>query len=200
MQIDEKISIIEAVLFASGEPVETKRIAEASNVEEETVHKLVKILNDRYENNNSAIEILKLDDSYQMATKAQYAPYIKAAMEQKRMATLSPAAMEVLTIVAYNQPVTKSFIESVRGVDSSGVVNALVEKDLVEEAGRLEVPGRPIAYVTTKNFLRCFKLASIDQLPPLPRENTQMSFDDVKLEEEQLASIQSEVTEKEENE
>lgn len=183
MQIDEKISVIEAILFASGEPMDVKKISEVSGVEIETVHKLMKLLNDRYENSFSAIMILKLDDCYQMATRPQYAPYIKAAMEQKRMATLSPAAMEVLTIIAYNQPVTKSFVESVRGVDSSGVVNSLVEKELIEEAGRLDVPGRPLSYVTTNNFLRCFKLSSLEELPPLPRENTQISFDDVKLEE-----------------
>lgn len=183
MQIDEKLSVIEAILFASGEPVEVDRLSEAAAVEKETVPKLIRLLNDRYENSTSALEILKLGDSYQLVSRPQFAPFIKAAMDKKRLATLSPAAMEVLTIIAYNQPVTKSFVESVRGVDSSGVVNSLVEKSLIEESGRLDIPGRPIAYVTTNNFLRCFKLSSIDELPPLPRQNAQMSFDDVPTEE-----------------
>ena len=100
-------------------------------------------------------------------------------MENKRATTLSPAAIEVLTIVAYNQPVTKSFIEHIRGIDSSSIVNSLVEKDLLEEAGRLDIPGRPISYKTTNTFLRCFKLSSIEELPPLPSHNDQVSFNDV---------------------
>ncbi len=179
MQLDEKISIIEAILFASGDPVEIEKLSFASGVEQETVPKLIKILSDRYEESKSALVIIKLNNSYQLATRSEYADYIRSALETKRSTPLSSAALEVLTIVAYNQPVTKSFIEHVRGVDSSGIVNSLIEKNLLEEAGRLDVPGRPIAYRTTDNFLRCFKLSSLDDLPALPDRAEQVSFDEI---------------------
>lgn len=179
MQLDEKISIIEAILFACGEPVEFERLSEASDVETATMHKLVALLNDRYAETNSALEVLKLENSYQLATRKDYAGYIRTAMETRRSATLSPAAMEALTIIAYNQPVTRSFIDDIRGVDTSGVVSSLLEKELIEEAGRLDVPGKPVLFRTTNNFLRCFKLSSINDLPPLPTDNSQVTFDDV---------------------
>ncbi|MBZ4670004.1 MAG: scpB [Oscillospiraceae bacterium] len=179
MQLDEKISIIEAILFASGDPVEIEKLSFASGTEQETIPKLVKMLSDRYEETKSALVVIKLNNSYQLATKSEYADYIRNALETKRSAPLSSAALEVLTIVAYNQPVTKSFIEHIRGVDSSGIVNSLIEKNLLEEAGRLDVPGRPIAYRTTDNFLRCFKLSSLDDLPVLPDRSEQVSFDEI---------------------
>lgn len=179
MQLDEKISVIEAILFASGECIEFERLAQAADVELSTLHKLVSLLNANYSERNSALEVLKLEDSYQLATKKQYAPFIRSAMETRKSATLSPAAMETLTIIAYNQPVTRSFIDDIRGVDSAGVVSNLLEKELIEEAGRLDVPGKPILFKTTNNFLRCFKLASIADLPPLPTDNSQVTFDDV---------------------
>ena len=100
-------------------------------------------------------------------------------MENKRQARLSPAALEVLAVVAYNQPVTKAFVEQVRGTDSSGVINTLVERELLYEAGRLELPGRPITYKTTDNFLRCFKLESLAQLPSLPDEDGQLNLNEI---------------------
>lgn len=179
MQIEEKISILEAILFASGEPIDSDKLSVASGIEQEAIPKIIQLLSDRYENQDSALKVLKLGNCYQLATKQQYAGYIKSALENKRATTLSPAAIEVLTIVAYNQPVTKSFIEHIRGIDSSSIVNSLVEKDLLEEAGRLDIPGRPISYKTTNTFLRCFKLSSIEELPPLPSHNDQVSFNDV---------------------
>ncbi|MCX7658004.1 MAG: SMC-Scp complex subunit ScpB, partial [Oscillospiraceae bacterium] len=115
MQLDEKISIIEAILFASGDPVEIEKLSFASGIEQETIPKLVKMLSDRYEETKSALVIIKLNNSYQLATKSEYADYIRNALETKRSVSLSSAALEVLTIVAYNQPVTKSFIEHIRG-------------------------------------------------------------------------------------
>ena len=112
-----------------------------------------------------------------MSTKSETAEYIRSAMENKRQAPLSNAAMEALTIVAYNQPVSKSFVENVRGIDSSSVINSLVEKGLLEENGRLEVPGHPVAYRTTSAFLRCFGLSSLDDLPPLVREESDTEND-----------------------
>ena len=179
MQIEEKVSILEAILFACGESVEINKLSLASGIEEETIPKLIKLLNDRYDDNNSSLIIIKLSNSYQLATRCEYSDYIKSAMETKKTTPLSPAAMEVLTIIAYNQPVTKSFVEHVRGVDSSSVVNSLIEKNLLEEAGRLDVPGKPLAYKTTNTFLRCFQLSSLEDLPPLPSHNNQVSFDEI---------------------
>lgn len=161
-------AIAEAVLFACGEPVPSQRLSEVLGTDEKELPDIIHALNDRYEENGSGLCITALGKSWQLCTRKEFAPYIKAAMENKKSTPLSNAAMEVLTIVAYNQPVTKSFIEHVRGVDSSSVVNNLVERELLEEAGRLDVPGRPVAYKTTENFLRCFELTSLGDLPPLP--------------------------------
>lgn len=156
-----------AVLFAAGEPVEAVRLANALAVDEDTVYKAVLSVNDMLEK-DFPFSILTLGGSYQLAAKQQFAPVIRRALESRRNAPLSQAAMEVLAIIAYNQPVTKSFIEQVRGVDSKSIVNSLVEKGLIEEAGRLELPGRPLSYGTSPNFLRCFGLSSLTELPPVP--------------------------------
>ncbi len=178
METENLAGIIEAILFASGEPVETDRLCAAAEAGISEVKAALELLKEKYEK-TSGIELLKLENSYQLATRQEYAQYIKNALEIKRSAALSPAAMEALTVVAYNQPVTKGFVESVRGVDSSGVVNSLVEKGLLAEAGRLDLPGRPIAYVTTDNFLRAFRLTSLDDLPPLPEQTGQITIDEV---------------------
>ncbi len=180
MQLDEKISIIEAILFSSGDPISEESLSTASGVEVESIEKIIHLLNDKYDSISSSLIVKKLDKNYQMMTKKEFSHFIKLALENKRNVTLSHAAMEVLTIVAYNQPVTKSFVENVRGVDSSSIVNSLVDKDLLEEAGRLDVPGRPISYKTTNTFLRCFQLSSLTELPQLSSHNEQLSFDEVK--------------------
>ena len=122
MNYNESICIIEALLFASGEPISLDRLSEASGIEPETVVKLIDRLERKYNVSDSAIRVLRLENSYQLSTREEYAPYIKRAMENKRQARLSPAALEVLAVVAYNQPVTKAFVEQVRGTDSSGVI------------------------------------------------------------------------------
>lgn len=173
------MAIVEAVLFACGEPIEAEKLAAAAEMEKETAERMVERLNDRYAEQGSAIVIGKLDDSYQMMTRPEFARYIKTALETRRQAPLSPAAMEVLAIVAYNQPVTRGFVDQVRGVDSGGVVRSLVERDLLEEHGRLnDVPGRPIAYRTTDNFLRCFKLNSLEDLPVIPNSTDQITLEE----------------------
>ena len=187
MLTDEKISIVEAVLFANGEPVSKKTLCELLDVDDHDMDKLVDMLRERYLSISSSLEILKLGDSYQMAARREFAPHIKAVLEEKRNASLSQAAFEVLTIVAYNQPVTKGFVENVRGVDSSSVVNSLVEKGLLEESGRIDVPGRPIAYKTTAGFLRAFQISDLSELPPIPDRETQMTFDEVLTEEKSAA-------------
>ncbi len=179
MQLQNKLSIIEAILFACGEPVDSERLCDSAGVEPDELPRLILALNQRYSDAEASIEILKLNQSYQLVTKKEFAPYIRAAVETKRNSALTPAALEVLTIIAYNQPITRSFIDDVRGVDSSGVVTSLLEKELIEEAGRLDIPGRPMLFKTTDNFLRCFGLTSLEDLPVLPTEDAQLSFDDV---------------------
>lgn len=174
MKLDDLCAALEAVLFAAGEPTEAARLAEALGEDPEhpletaQIHALAEQLSAHLDESGSGIQLLRLGDSYQLATRAEYAPAVKAALEVKRNTPLSNAAMEVLTIIAYNQPVTKGFVERVRGVDSSSVVNTLAERGLLEEAGRIEVPGRPVTYRTTAHFLRTFGLQSLADLPPLP--------------------------------
>ena len=168
MEIKDKLGAIEAILFASGEPIEIYRLSEASGVDAGTLPSMIRLLNERYDDCGSGICIKKLDSSYQMCTREEYADQVRSALETKRSAPLSNAAMEALTIIAYKQPVSTGFVENVRGIDSSSVINNLVEKGLVEEAGRLDVPGKPIVYRTTTVFLRSFGLSSVVDLPPLP--------------------------------
>ena len=179
MEVESKVPVVEAVLFASGEPVDTQRLCEAAELVKDELDEVISSLRQKYSQPDSGIELLKLNDSYQLATKQEYAACVKSALEIKKNSQLSPAALETLTIIAYNQPVTKGFVENVRGVDSSGVVNSLVEKDLLAEAGRLDLPGRPIAYKTTDNFLRAFRLSSLNDLPPLPEQNEQITIDEI---------------------
>ena len=171
----ETIAALEAVLFASGDPISKTRLAEALGIEEKEIDKLVKELNERLESFESGLTVLKLENAFQMTTKTKYAEYIKNAFDIKRKTPLSPASLEVLAVIAYNQPVTRAFVEQVRGVDCSGVIGTLLEKELIEERGRLELPGRPLLYGTTKNFLRCFSMSDLSELPPLPKEQPQPS-------------------------
>lgn len=175
MEISRIKPMLEAILFASGEPVEVAKIAQALELSQETVYSSLMSLQGDYSVSDRGIEIIEIGESFQMCTKQIFAPEIKAVLEIKRNAPLSQAAMEILAIIAYNQPVTKGFIEQIRGVDSSQTVNSLAEKGLVEEAGRLDVPGRPIAYKTTQAFLRSFGLKGLDGLPPLPSEQTRIA-------------------------
>lgn len=167
MEINEKLGALEAVLFASGEPIETARLAESVGTEEKIISSMVKLLNERYSDYGGGLCIKKLENCYQMCTREEFSANIRTALERKRSAPLSSAGMEALTVIAYNQPVSKSFVENVRGIDSSSVINNLVEKGLVEEAGRLDVPGKPVIYRTTPVFLRTFGLSSLADLPVL---------------------------------
>lgn len=172
MTVNEMIPAFEAVLFASGEPVEIDRFCQIFEIDDETVVNVMEMLRDRYEKMNSAVKVIRLDFSYQLCTKKEYGDYIRTALDLRRRTPLSQAALEVLAVVAYNQPVTKAYVEQVRGVDCSGVVSTLVEKGLLEEKGRLELPGRPLLYGTTETFLRCFGLPSLDNLPEIPVDST----------------------------
>ena len=169
MTVKELIPAFEAVLFSGGEPLSIERFSQVFDITPETVTEVMDQLSAQLDKNNRGIKLLRMENTYQLATKEAYAEYIKKAFDIKRRTPLSPAALDVLAVIAYNQPVTESFIEQVRGVDCSGVVTTLVEKGLVEERGRLELPGRPLLYGTTKNFLRCFSMSDLSELPPLPK-------------------------------
>lgn len=171
MNIKSLKAAIEAVLFASGEPVPVDRLAQALETDKTTVQKVLTLMAEEREADSFGVNIIKIDDSYQMATKSSYAKYIRSVMDIRRNMPLSPAAMETLAIIAYNQPVTKGYIEQVRGVDSSGIVSSLDAKGLVEERGRLDAAGRPILYGTTLNFLRCFGLKTLNDLPQISEKD-----------------------------
>jgi len=181
MELSDGIAITEAILFAAGEPVGLDRLSEASGIDPDTVAKIIGQLERKYNVSESGLRIIRLEDSYQITTRTEYAPFIKTALEIKRHAPLSQAALEVLAVVAYNQPVTKAYVEQIRGVDSNSVVNTLAERGLIEEAGRLDLPGRPVTYRTTQAFLRCFGLNEIGQLPPFPDEEGQMRLDESEM-------------------
>lgn len=169
MELNIKAAI-EAILFASGASVECDKIASALGITVREAEEQIALLTDEYNASDRGITIIRLDDSYQMTSRKEYAEQIRTVMDSRRNTPLSQAALEVLAVVAYNQPVTKAFVEQVRGVDCSGVIGSLTTKGLVEEKGRLELPGRPLLYGTTENFLRCFNVSSLDELPALPEE------------------------------
>ncbi len=187
MTREEYKAAVEAILFASGTSVPVSRLSQTLQLTEKVVKDLALELCKEYEESDHGITVICLDDGFQMVSKKAYAPQIRTAMDLRRNVPLSQAAMEVLAVVAYNQPVTKSFIEQVRGVDCSGVIGSLTTKDLIEEKGRLELPGRPLLYGTTENFLRCFSISSLDELPPLPQK--QENPDENALEDDSQLSI-----------
>ena len=158
----------EAVLFASGEPLELEKIAQALEIEQEIAEQVLYNLAAELDERNSGICLLRLDGKYQLSSRPEYADTIRSVLELRKNTPLSQAAFEVLAVIAYNQPVTKSFVEQVRGVDCSGVISTLCQKKLIEEKGRLDLPGRPLVYGTTSDFLRCFSISSLDELPKLP--------------------------------
>lgn len=165
MEIDRLQGAMEAILFASGEAVSLDRVAQALRIDRATAGKLMGNLADRYRSEHGGLRIVRLESGYQMCTNPEYAASVRAALEIRRNTPLTQAALEVLAVVAYNQPVTKAFVEQVRGVDCSAVLAGLVAKGLVEERGRLELPGRPLLYGTTSDFLRCLGISSLDELP-----------------------------------
>ena len=177
---------LEAGLFACGEPVEIGRLAEGLQIDKAAVRQQLLEYQQSLLASNRGIELLFLDDKVQLCSKPQYEQLIISVTTIKKNAPLSNAAMEVLAIVAYNQPVTKSFVEQVRGVESGQVVNNLVEKGLIEEAGRLNVPGRPLTYRTTANFLRCFGLTGLGDLPNLPSDSEEEEGEQLLMETEPL--------------
>ena len=193
MDVVEMQAAAEAILFASGEPLEIARLAEALELDIEATQIILNGLTTALNERGSGLCLLKLAEKYQLCARMEFAEKIRAVLEIKRNTPLSPAAFEVLAVVAYNQPVTKSYIEQVRGVDCSGVISTLCQKGLIEEKGRLDLPGRPLLYGTTPEFLRCFCISSLNELPDLPEKEAkqqaynkheeQLSFDTDEIEE-----------------
>jgi len=188
MGIEEMRCAAEAILFACGDAIETERIAQALGIDSPMAEKVLKSLADTLDESGSGLCVLKLGNMHQLCTRTQYAEMVRDVLETKKNTPLSPAAFEVLAVVAYNQPVTKAFIEQVRGVDCSGVLATLSQRGLVQEMGRLDLPGRPLIYGTTPEFLRCFCLTSLADLPELPEREKGEDSGDVQLSFSSLAA------------
>lgn len=170
------LASLEAMLFAAGDPVEPGKLAEVLDIDVENVIKMLGHLEASYDERDGGLRLIRVDGKYQLCTREEYSEEVRGLLEIKKNSPLSQAAFEVLAIVAYNKTVTRSFIEQIRGVDCSGPVSNLIQKGLIEEKGRLDLPGRPLVYGTTDRFLRCFSLNSLEDLPDLP-ENTEEKDD-----------------------
>ena len=173
------LAIAEAVLFAAAVPIEHTRLSIVLGTDSEVTLEILDILKEKYEQEESGLCLLKLGSKYQICSKKEYINEVRAVLDLKRNTPLSQAAFEVLAIIAYNQPITKPYIEQIRGVDCSGVVSTLCQRGLIEEKGRLEVPGRPVLYGTTDDFLRCFSLSALSELEELPNVDKQLLMSDV---------------------
>ncbi len=192
---------IEAILFAAGYPMRYEKLGEVLGLSAKDIKTMVREMADRFllEDTHHGIQLLMYPTSCQLTTKEQYAPYIREALGIRRGGNLSASSMEVLAVVAYNQPVTRSFVDLVRGVDSSYAVNSLLDKGLIEAAGRLDAPGRPMLYVTTEKFLRVFGINSLDELPETEAlsvaaaqvDATEDEAEQLSIEEEEMAAAES---------
>ena len=173
-------SAVEAILFASGEPVRMDRICTALGIDRPAAEQVLQKLMDYYAYERRGIRLLKIEDSWQLCSAPDYADVIRRAFEIRKPAKLSQPALEVLTIIAYYQPTTRAYVDQIRGVDSSYTVGLLLDRHLIEECGRLQVPGRPRLYRTTQSFLRAFHLNSLEDLPQMPglEADGQMRLDD----------------------
>jgi len=195
--------MLEAILFVSGEPVKMSRIAAVLGVEEFDIDAAANRLRDKYSFERRGIRLVKLEGALQLCSSPEFADYIRLVLETRKPPQLSPPALEVLAIIAYFEPVTKAYVEQVRGVDSSYTVGLLVERGLIEACGRLNAPGRPVLYKTTHVFLRTFGLESLHELPGLPkiespedgREGISAAIAELKAKEEKVASEFAETTE-----
>ena len=168
MEMKEIEAAVEGILFASGEPVAADRIAVALDLDRDTVDQVLRRLADYYSYERRGMRLVRMEDTWQLCSAPEYADLIRRAFEIRKTAKLSQPALEVLTIIAYYQPTTRAYVDQIRGVDSAYTVGLLLNRGLIEEAGRLQVPGRPHLYRTTKKFLRAFHLTSLDDLPEMP--------------------------------
>ena len=171
MELSQLQRAIEAILFASGERIEVSRLAATLEVDETDIIAAADAMADEWAFERRGIRILKLEKGYQMVSSGEMADFVTKTLETRKPPKLSASQLETLTIIAYYQPATKSLVEQIRGVDSSYSVGALLNKHLIEEAGRLNVPGRPIQYKTTSDFLKTFGISSLEELPPIEKIN-----------------------------
>jgi segregation and condensation protein B len=168
VELKETEAALEAILFAAGEPVGVERLCLALDLDRATADAVCQRLADQYSYERRGLRLRRMDNAYQLCSAPEYADLVRKTLESRKPPKLSQPALEVLAIIAYYQPVTRAYIDQVRGVDSSYTVGLLLERELIEEAGRLAVPGRPIQYKTTKNFLRSFGMTCLEELPELP--------------------------------
>ncbi|HHY82059.1 MAG TPA: SMC-Scp complex subunit ScpB [Clostridiales bacterium] len=166
----EMMAVVESILFVSGDPVDAKEIGRILDLDVRMVRKLMKKMSDCYHFERRGLQIISVNDTYQLGTRPEYSNYIQKFIGQERSQGLSQASLETLAVIAYRQPVTKADIESIRGVKCDYILNTLLNRGLIQEVARMDTPGRPILYGTTDLFLRSFGLSSINELPPLETE------------------------------
>ena len=182
----EKVNIqyaIEGILFAAGEPVKAGKLAAVLEVTVEKVEEAAKLLSHEYETSLRGVKLIEIDGGYQICSRPEYYVYIQEILGEQRRQALSNAAMEALAIIAYKQPITRGQVEYIRGVNSDGAINRLVERNLIEEAGRLDAPGRPILYKTSQNFLRCFGLTNPTDLPEIDLSGVNPEYEQMEIED-----------------
>ena len=196
MQINQEKAIIEAILFAAGRPVTKNEIMLALEISEDEIEKIIANMQEEYKLENRGIELIKINNSYQLCTKKELYEYVYPILDKRTKPNLSTASLETLAIIAYNPKITRAEIENIRGVSADACVYKLLEYGLIEEAGKLDLPGKPMSYQTTDEFLRMFGFSSLEELPELPRykldENKQIVIDDLINNEQEEQKINSE--------
>lgn len=196
MEIEKIKSIIEAILFAAGREVKVNELVSAVEVNPKDIESIIESMRIEYEEQKRGMEIIKINDGYQMCTKKEYYEYIYPIFDKRNKPNLSQASLESLAIIAYNPKITRAEIEAIRGVNSDATIYKLLEYNLIEEAGRLDAPGRPTTYKITSNFLKMFGYTSLEELPDLPRykmdENQQIVIDDLLEEQKEEEKIDNE--------
>lgn len=189
MELKKQQAIIEAMLFANGKAVSSKDLISALEINNEQLENVIALLKQKYDTEESGIELIKMNDNYQLVTKKEYYEYVYPLLDNRIKPSLSNAALETLSIIAYNPKITRAQIENIRGVNSDGTVYKLLEFELIESAGKMDAPGKPTMYQVTDNFLKMFGISSLDELPDLPRykldENEQIVIDDLPSENNQ---------------
>ncbi len=197
MDYKKQQGIIESILFAAGRQVEVKELMAATELGRDELAGIIEIMKNEYANENRGIELIKIDDSYQLCAKKENYEYLYPIFDKRSKPNLSPAALEVISIIAYNPKITRAEIEAIRGVGSDGTIYKLLEYELIQEAGRKDAPGRPTMYETSPKFLKMFGLTSLEELPELPKykldENQQIVIDEV------IESVENDGDEKSDN-
>ena len=196
MQINQEKAIIEAILFAAGRPVTKNEIMLALEISEDEIEKIIANMQEEYKIENRGIELIKINNSYQLCTKKELYEYVYPILDKRTKPNLSTASLETLAIIAYNPKITRAEIENISGVSADACVYKLLEYGLIEEAGKLDLPGKPMSYQTTDEFLRMFGFSSLEELPELPRykldENKQIVIDDLINNEQEEQKINTE--------